>query len=156
MPSLFHPFIPSPSFSLFPLFPPFPYSPAPSEFASMFLGLAKIDFPTVVEVEGDEAEEEAVVEAEAEETEGETGEGEGEVTEEVKEKVVKAVKAVKAKGARAEGVSSASSNILYGPWVGLKSKGPESWGLGTETQSLRSDLAESCAERERYRADSRW
>ena len=41
-------------------------------------------------------------------------------------------------------------NILNGPWAfGVNGKGAEAWGLGTEMNSLRNDLAESCAERER-------
>ena len=50
----------------------------------------------------------------------------------------------------AKKVTQGARNILNGPWsFGAKGKGAEAWGLGTEMNSLRHDLAESCAERER-------
>ena len=67
--------------------------------------------------------------------------------------VAKAVAAIKSKVESKKNVRKSTQgarNILNGPWsFGAKGKGADAWGLGTEMNSLRHDLAESCAERER-------
>ena len=174
----------------------------------MFLGIVKLDFPTVemdednekVEGENDKVEEssdvgsiEVKAETETEskveseevmkvenDVDGEEKEGKAEISESELESgsesallettaaepepesvaeiepiaaVAKAVAAIKSKVDSKKNVRKSTQgarNILNGPWsFGAKGKGADAWGLGTEMNSLRHDLAESCAERER-------
>lgn len=88
----------------------------------------------------------AVEKAAEEELEVESEDG---AKEEKEEEEVVAPAPVEAKVNVAKKVPAAS-NILSGPWVsGDRSRGCAGWGLGSELNSLRTDLAESCAERER-------
>ena len=102
------------------------------------------------EDEEEGGEEEGGEEKEKKEKEEKEGEA-AEVGETVVEKIIEVEKIVGKKiPIPLTPVISSTHNILAGPWTRDSKSGAQTWGLGAEFAALRSGLAESCAERERY------